>query len=158
MKLMDRNGKILLAGLFSTGLLIGCLNSNDSASTSAQDAAALRLKGTVDDSTQWNKSGPGKQTVCHIPPGNPANEHTISVGEPAVKAHLAHGDRIGACPDITPPTETTNHMDENMSDHKVGKDSTETSEGTDSHGTGSGTVTDRTETGATSPGPLNSNS
>jgi hypothetical protein len=38
-----------------------------------------------------------KVTICHIPPGNPANRHTIEVGQPAVNAHLAHGDYIGAC-------------------------------------------------------------
>ena len=38
-----------------------------------------------------------KTTVCHIPPGNPANEHTICVGNPAVSAHLAHGDKLGSC-------------------------------------------------------------
>jgi len=31
-------------------------------------------------------------TICHIPPGNPGNNHTISIGIPAVRAHLAHGD------------------------------------------------------------------
>ncbi len=41
--------------------------------------------------------GTTKVTICHIPPGNPANAHTITVGEPAVRAHLAHGDTIGAC-------------------------------------------------------------
>ncbi|NMO23087.1 hypothetical protein HPC49_47220 [Pyxidicoccus fallax] len=40
---------------------------------------------------------PTKQTLCHIPPGNPANAHTITVGLPAVKAHLKHGDTLGAC-------------------------------------------------------------
>ncbi len=38
-----------------------------------------------------------KVTICHVPPGNPANAHTISVGESAVSAHLAHGDYTGAC-------------------------------------------------------------
>ena len=38
-----------------------------------------------------------KTTVCHIPPGNPANEHTICVGNAAVPAHLAHGDPLGSC-------------------------------------------------------------
>jgi len=42
-----------------------------------------------------------KTTVCHIPPGNPANAHTICVGNPAVKAHLAHGDSLGVC--VCPP-------------------------------------------------------
>jgi hypothetical protein len=40
----------------------------------------------------------GKVVICHYPPGNPENEHTIEVGEPAVPAHLAHGDTQGACP------------------------------------------------------------
>jgi hypothetical protein len=36
--------------------------------------------------------------ICHIPPGNPANAHTIYVPEPAVRGHLAHGDTRGECP------------------------------------------------------------
>jgi len=38
-----------------------------------------------------------KVTICHIPPGNPANAHTITVGRPALKAHTKHGDTLGAC-------------------------------------------------------------
>jgi hypothetical protein len=38
-----------------------------------------------------------KVTICHIPPGNPDNAHTISVGEPALRAHIAHGDYCGPC-------------------------------------------------------------
>ena len=37
--------------------------------------------------------------VCHIPPGNPANAHTITINEKALSKHLAHGDNIGACGD-----------------------------------------------------------
>ena len=33
-----------------------------------------------------------KVVLCHIPPGNPENAHTIEVGESAVDAHLEHGD------------------------------------------------------------------
>ena len=37
-------------------------------------------------------------TICHIPPGNPGNAHTITVDDDAVAAHVAnHGDTIGAC-------------------------------------------------------------
>lgn len=36
-------------------------------------------------------------TLCHAPPGNPDAAHTISVGAPAVPAHLAHGDTEGEC-------------------------------------------------------------
>ena len=40
----------------------------------------------------------GKVTICHVPPGNPANAHEITVGEPALHAHIQqHGDRVGHC-------------------------------------------------------------
>src|SRR5262249_31296826 len=41
--------------------------------------------------------GEARVKVCHKPPGNPANFHTISVGQSAVPAHLAHGDLLGDC-------------------------------------------------------------
>jgi hypothetical protein len=49
--------------------------------------------------------GEVKVLVCHVPPGNPENPHTIEVGESALPAHLAHGDTEGACAEETPPTE-----------------------------------------------------
>jgi hypothetical protein len=36
--------------------------------------------------------------ICHFPPGNPANFHTITIGASALPAHLAHGDFGGPCP------------------------------------------------------------
>jgi hypothetical protein len=44
------------------------------------------------------EDGKKKVTLCHRPPGNPKNAHTISVGEPASAAHLRHGDQLGPCP------------------------------------------------------------
>ena len=38
-----------------------------------------------------------KVLVCHIPPGNPGNAHTICISENAVPAHLAHGCQLGPC-------------------------------------------------------------
>jgi hypothetical protein len=44
-------------------------------------------------------AGPKEKTeVCHIPPGNPGNAHTISVGGNAANAHVGHGDTLGKCP------------------------------------------------------------
>jgi len=45
----------------------------------------------------------GKVAICHIPPGNPDNAHTITVAAPAADAHLAHGDYLGACEDADLP-------------------------------------------------------
>ena len=42
-------------------------------------------------------AGEAKVDVCHIPPGNPENAHTITISENAVAAHLDHGDSVGAC-------------------------------------------------------------
>jgi len=57
---------------------------------------------TADDTTALTSCMPVSETdskveICHIPPGNPENAHTIRVGVPAMVAHLAHGDSIGAC-------------------------------------------------------------
>jgi len=46
-----------------------------------------------------DNDGERKVIICHVPPGNPDNSHTIRVGVPAVVTHLAHGDSIGACPE-----------------------------------------------------------
>jgi hypothetical protein len=39
-----------------------------------------------------------KVTICHIPPGNPANAQTITEGAPSTPGHIRnHGDYLGAC-------------------------------------------------------------
>jgi hypothetical protein len=49
----------------------------------------------------------GKAVICHYPPGNPGNRHTIEVGLPAVTAHMAHGDTQGPCPSGKPDDKKT---------------------------------------------------
>ncbi len=46
-----------------------------------------------------NENEEGKITICHFPPGNPLNAHTISVGSPnAASKHMTlHGDELGPC-------------------------------------------------------------
>ncbi|MCI0731732.1 MAG: hypothetical protein L0332_34105, partial [Chloroflexi bacterium] len=41
---------------------------------------------------------PKALVICHIPPGNPDNAHTIIISSSAWPAHLAHGDTLGECP------------------------------------------------------------
>ena len=49
--------------------------------------------------TSSSSSSVGKVTICHIPPGNVENAHTITVGKPALRAHLSHNDIEGSCDD-----------------------------------------------------------
>jgi hypothetical protein len=54
-------------------------------------------KATIILTSSTTTTGPTKVVLCHIPPGNPSNAHTISVGGHAKDAHLAHGDELGEC-------------------------------------------------------------
>lgn len=110
-----------LAALLGLGQMVGCGEQTDS-SLSAQTQAAKRAAkkkdmkachlddGTVDpDDTDLRACEPGntkKTTICHVPPGNPANAHTLCIGNAAVPHHLANhdGDHVGACaPDVPCP-------------------------------------------------------
>ena len=45
----------------------------------------------------------GKVTICHFPPGNPSNRHTIQISPSALSAHcMNHGDTCGACDEGEP--------------------------------------------------------
>jgi len=45
-------------------------------------------------------AGAEKVSICHIPPENPSNAHTLSIAPAAVDAHMDHGDYTGEC--VTP--------------------------------------------------------
>src|SRR5438552_838143 len=90
------------------GAVASCDGPSDPAPNLREAAlAACHLDdGTVDVNADLHACDPGsvkKTTICHIPPGNPANAHTICVGNAAVPAHLNnHGDSIGPCKTETP--------------------------------------------------------
>jgi Putative Ig domain len=55
-----------------------------------------------------NDNGVEQVVICHVPPGNPGNEHTIIVGETAVDAHVDnHDDTVGPCDIATSTSSTT---------------------------------------------------
>jgi hypothetical protein len=103
----------LLAAVLGLGQFVGCAESSDDVSATqeaqkrARDArmAACHLNdGTVADDEDPRACEPDnkkKTTVCHVPPGNPANAHTLCIGNPAVSHHLKnhHGDYVGPCHD-----------------------------------------------------------
>lgn len=76
----------------------------------------FKLEKSNDNENNNESKNKGKTIICHIPPGNQDNRHTIEVANPALQAHLSHGDTLGACsegdgddgsatstPDIIPP-------------------------------------------------------
>jgi hypothetical protein len=67
-----------------------------SASYADQGKGKGKGKGKGGSGESDDEGGP-TVILCHIPPGNHAMAHTITVGEGAVSAHLAHGDYVGAC-------------------------------------------------------------
>ena len=46
-----------------------------------------------------------KVTICHRTHSKKHPSVQISVGAPAAKAHLRHGDTLGACPAVAPPVQ-----------------------------------------------------
>ena len=107
----------LLAGAaligFAVGFGCGVLESSDNEPLTGEQVAELQachlpVSGTFtsrqDHVRACRPNEVKKTTICHIPPGNPANAHTICVGNAAVPAHVAnHGDPVGApCPNETP--------------------------------------------------------
>ena len=100
-----------LALVAALGLVhaLGCGDPNGDSSSASQAAdlmACHLVPGTLGPGDHMHACDPQdakKTTICHIPPGNPANAHTICVGNAAVPAHLQnHGDYLGACIKETP--------------------------------------------------------
>ncbi len=58
--------------------------------------AAMAKKGN-----KGKKAKKAKVTLCHN--AGQENQQTIVVGKPAAKAHMAHGDTVGACQPLPAP-------------------------------------------------------
>ena len=98
-----------LGVLFGLATIVACgVGSSDDeseASLSERQAALTACglnDGTVDpadvDVRACDPGNKKKTTICHVPPGNPANAHTLCVGNAAVRAHLSHhDDYLGPC-------------------------------------------------------------
>jgi hypothetical protein len=59
----------------------------------------------------------GKVTVCHKTGSKKHPHQTITISQNALKAHLKHGDTLGACPTTAPPQ---NGKDKGKGDAKPG--------------------------------------
>ncbi len=78
--------RIALGGALSSAmsLLMGCAVIGDS------DVAVEGEPETIGERL-------AKVDVCHEPPGNPDNAHTITVSDSSLVAHGDHGDSTSAC-------------------------------------------------------------
>src|SRR3990172_10222213 len=72
-------------------------NSSSSSTSTQSTQSSSASEDEEDDESSADAQYQEKQLICHIPPGNPENAHTISVSVNAVHAHLAHGDTLDAC-------------------------------------------------------------
>jgi hypothetical protein len=104
----DGNGNIpplggdplsLFDGIDAQGVWSFTINDNFAGDTGSLDQWSLEI--TTGESNcplpEPPDNGNGQVCICHFPPGNPENAHTICIGEPAVDTHLGHGDTLGGC-------------------------------------------------------------
>ncbi len=57
----------------------------------------VKLRIVIRNNMEEKETGREKVVICHIPRDISRGAKTIRVGAPAVKAHLAHGDKLGEC-------------------------------------------------------------
>jgi hypothetical protein len=91
----SRRSSIMRVLAFLFTVFVGMLASV----VTARSHLPVRLKGGKDGSDEERRhlGAPTKVLICHIPPGNPDNYRTISVGPNAAAAHVAKGSLEGAC-------------------------------------------------------------
>jgi hypothetical protein len=110
MKRINMNKGLLIFAFAIAGC--GQTNSPGSMDEASTAAATINKAGPQLDQVQSieevdaYRCGNGHQIyICHIPPGNSAQRHTLCVGAPAVAAHIKHhkahdtqlGDYVGQC-------------------------------------------------------------
>src|SRR5688572_30324522 len=93
MRVADHLSRVCLAALFACILLLGCSSPQSSIEQLLNHGCTVNAP----DPRACDPADTHKTTICHIPPGNPGNAHTICVGNTAVPAHLDHGDFVGTC-------------------------------------------------------------
>lgn len=101
--------KRILALAISALLMVGAVSyatpsyaGNDSSKTKkveekkkADSAKTQSASGTDSDKRGSSNTSDQKITICHVPPGNPANKHTIHIAYSAWAAHKTHTNSIG---------------------------------------------------------------
>ena len=94
-----------MAVLLAIGLILQACSDPTSVNGPPNQAEAVQSGGQTSGGAAAQHDGEGgaetdeaeKVEVCHMPPGNPANAHTISVDNDSFDDHVAHGDTEGPC-------------------------------------------------------------
>ena len=74
-----------------------CAGGDDRVDNDGDGNPDCAVPPSFDDIIDAWKCSSKKVYMCHVPPGNPGNAHTICVSKNAINAHLAHGDYLGPC-------------------------------------------------------------
>ena len=103
---LDMKKSSLMIGVFAVLLTFSFGNQNGSFSLTVPSTLAgscskensQNSNGNSSSNNNSSSNAQNKVTICHYPPGNQSNLHTIDVGQPSVlNAHMNHGDTYGAC-------------------------------------------------------------
>ena len=92
-----------MAALFAMsgcGQLNGVYRSwarSSASTTTSGGGSSTDTNAPAENGNSGSKSDGSLRQLCHNPPGNPEEKHTLEVGPSAVGAHLAHGDTLGPC-------------------------------------------------------------
>ncbi len=121
--------KYIIVTLISLSF-IACQSETSDEETTVQTAAIEALDDAYNNGSEGTKeecenatrllkkAKSGKKiAICHIPPGNPENAHTIVISENAHKTHSDHhGDYVGICGCGESEEEDENHDDSTSGD------------------------------------------
>lgn len=74
-------------------------DSNNEKSNNGNSDSGHSNNGNSDSDYRGKNDEPKKISICHVPPGNPNNKHTIHIGFSAWPAHRDNhgGDYLGSC-------------------------------------------------------------
>jgi hypothetical protein len=99
--------------------MIDAVEKRRTTATSWTAALALLSAAGIAAQEPTAKKAQAKSAICHVPAGNPAAAHTLRLPEPAIRAHLKHGDTLGECP--TTATKTDAEPDVRDADPQEGR-------------------------------------
>jgi len=93
---IESNAPLNVSAVYTAGE--GSVDDGEEEGEESESSSSVRSIQVVHVPERMVERSSEETSVCHVPPGNPAEAHTIVVGASAVPAHIAHGDTLGPCP------------------------------------------------------------